>query len=89
MATQFPPGYARKIPAGSKFVFQMHYTPNGRPTTDLSKIGMTFVDASQVTNEVYTVVGIDQDFEIPPGTADHLVTARVPRFPKDAEPIAV
>lgn len=89
MATKFPPGYARKIPAGSKFVFQMHYTPNGRPTTDLSKIGMTFVDASQVTNEVYTVVGIDQDFEIPPGTADHRVTARVPRFPKDGELLAV
>ena len=89
MATRFPPGYARKIPAGSKFVFQMHYTPNGRPTTDLSKIGMTFVDASQVTNEVYTVVGIDQDFEIPPGTADHRVTARVPRFPKDGELLAV
>ena len=89
MATRFPPGYARKIPAGSKFVFQMHYTPNGRPTTDLSKIGMTFVDASQVTNEVYTVVGIDQDFEIPPGTDDHRVTARVPRFPKDGELLAV
>jgi hypothetical protein len=50
---------------------------------------MTFVDASQVTNEVYTVVGIDQDFEIPPGTADHRVTARVPRFPKDGELLAV
>jgi peroxiredoxin len=89
MATRFPPGYARKIPAGSKFVFQMHYTPNGRATTDLSKIGMTFVDSSQVTNEVYTVVGIDQDFEIPPGATDHRVTARVPRFPKDGELLAV
>jgi hypothetical protein len=89
MATRFPAGYARKIPAGSKFVFQMHYTPNGRPTSDLSKIGMTFVDPKTVTHEVFTVVGIDQDFEIPPGASDHRVTARVPRFPKDGELLAV
>ncbi len=25
-----PSGYARKVPAGSKIVFQMHYTPNGK-----------------------------------------------------------
>ena len=89
MATRFPAGYARKIPAGSKFVFQMHYTPNGRPTSDLSKIGMTFVDPKTVTHEVFTVVGIDQDFEIPPGASDHRVTASVPRFPKDGELLAV
>ncbi|MFM7977318.1 MAG: alkyl hydroperoxide reductase, partial [Pirellula sp.] len=89
MATRFPEGYARKIPAGSKFVFQMHYTPNGRPTSDLSKIGLRFVDEPTVTHEVFTVVGIDQDFEIPPGANNHSVTARVPRFPKDGELLAV
>ena len=89
MATKFPQGYARKIPAGSKFVFQMHYTPNGRATSDLSRIGLTFVDEPSVTHEVFTVVGIDQDFEIPPGASDHRVTARVPRYPKDGELLAV
>ncbi len=89
MATRFPQGYARKIPAGSKFVFQMHYTPNGRATSDLSKIGLTYVDEPTVTHEVFTVVGIDQDFEIPPGANHHSVTAKVPRFPKDGELLAV
>lgn len=89
MATRFPEGYARKIPAGSKFVFQMHYTPNGRATSDLSKIGLTFVDEPTVTHEVFTVVGIDQDFEIPPGVSDHTVSARVPRYPKAGELLAV
>jgi len=89
MATRFPEGYARKIPAGSKLVFQMHYTPNGRATSDLSKIGLTYVDESTVTHEVFTVVGIDQDFEIPPGTDNYSVTAKVPRFPKDGELLAV
>ena len=50
---------------------------------------MTFVDESTVTHEVFTVVGIDQDFEIPPGTDNYSVTAKVPRFPKDGELLAV
>ena len=89
MATHFPIGYARKIPAGSKLVFQMHYTPNGRPTSDLSKIGLTFVDEPTVTHEVFTVVGLDQDFEIPPRASNHSVTAKVSRFPKNGELLAV
>lgn len=89
VATRFPEGFARKIPAGSKLVFQMHYTPNGKATSDLSKIGLTFVDESKVTNEVFTVVGIDQDFEIPPGADNYSVVAKVPRFPKDGQLLAV
>lgn len=88
-ATQFPPGYARRVPAGSKFVFQMHYTPNGREQSDLTQIGINFIDASAVTNEVFTLVGIDQEFEIPPRLANHPVHASVPWFPKDGELIAI
>lgn len=44
-----PPGHARRIPAGSKLVFQMHYTPNGKPTTDQTRVGVWFADADQVT----------------------------------------
>ena len=89
MATKFPPGYARKIPAGSKLVFQMHYTPNGKETSDQSQIGMTFIDDAAVTHEVFTLVGIDQDFEIPPGAPNHEVVARVPYLPRDGELLAV
>ena len=88
-ATQFPPGYARRVPAGSKLVFQMHYTPNGREQSDLTQIGMNFIDEANVTNEVFTLVGIDQEFEIPPKTANHAVNARVPWLPKNGELIAV
>jgi peroxiredoxin len=35
-----PPGVARRLPAGSDLVFQMHYTPNGKATTDRSKVGL-------------------------------------------------
>jgi len=88
-ATTFPPGFARKIPAGSKFVFQMHYTPNGQVQADNSKVGLTFIDASQVTHEVFTMVGIDQEFEIPPGEAKHVVTASVNRLPRDGQLLAI
>lgn len=88
-ATIFPPGYARKIPAGSKFVFQMHYTPNGTEQTDSSQIGLTFMDASEVTHEVFTIVGIDQEFEIPPGADNHVVKSSVNRFPRDGTLLAV
>jgi peroxiredoxin len=89
MATRFPAGYARHVPAGSKLVFQMHYTPNGEETTDLSQVGMTFLDASEVTHEVFTLLAIDQDFEIPPNAPGHEVTARVPYLPQDAELLTV
>jgi len=88
-ATIFPPGYARKIPAGSKFVFQMHYTPNGQEQTDVSEIGMTFMDAKDVTHEVFTMIGIDQEFEIPPGAESHVVNSSVKRLPRDGVLLAV
>jgi peroxiredoxin len=88
-ATLFPPGYARRVPAGSKFVFQMHYTPNGQEQSDLTQIGMNFIEPDKVTNEVFTLVGIDQEFEIPPHASEHAVIATVPWFPADGELLAV
>ena len=88
-ATIFPPGFARKIPAGSKLVFQMHYTPNGQEQKDTTQIGMTFMDASKVTHEVFTMIGIDQEFEIPPGEANHVVQSTVKRLPQDGVLLAV
>ena len=88
-ATIFPPGFARKIPAGSKLVFQMHYTPNGQEQKDTTRIGMTFMNANEVMHEVFTMVGIDQEFEIPPGEANHVVTSSVNRLPRDGMLLAV
>ena len=87
--TIFSSGFARKIPAGSKFVFQMHYTPNGREQTDASQIGLTFMDASEVTHEVSTMIGIDQEFEIPPGESNHVVKSSVHRMPRDGVLLSV
>ena len=37
-------GMAKRVPAGSKLVFQMHYTPNGSPQKDRSSVGLMFAD---------------------------------------------
>ncbi|MCA9105161.1 MAG: redoxin domain-containing protein [Planctomycetales bacterium] len=76
-----PPGHAKRIPAGSKLIFQMHYTPNGKPATDLSSIGLVFVDAADVTHEVVTGLAINTEFRIPAGEANYRVDAWQ-RFPE-------
>src|SRR5436190_1927277 len=37
-----PPGMAKKVPAGSDLIFQMHYTPNGKAQKDRSSVGIIF-----------------------------------------------
>ena len=84
-----PAGSARRIPAGSKFVFQMHYTPNGTPQKDVTKVGLLFVDKDAVKNEVTTLMAINQEFEIPPQVANHPVTAKLKRLPKGGQLLAI
>lgn len=67
------PGMALKIPAGSKIVFQNHYTPCGTPQEDLSYLGLKFCDASEVQQEVESSWAVNFVFGIPPGAADHPV----------------
>ncbi len=43
------PGEAKLIPAGSDIIFQVHYTANGTPGTDVSKLGLVFAKGP-VTN---------------------------------------
>ncbi len=87
--TMLPPHHGRRIPAGSKLVFQMHYTPNGTKQDDLTKIGLLFARDEEITQEVFTLVGIDQEFEIPPHAADFPVHAAVKRLPKQGDLLAI
>jgi peroxiredoxin/mono/diheme cytochrome c family protein len=71
-----PDGMAKKIPAGSKLVFQLHYTPNGSPQKDRSSIGLKFVkDPASVTQQVATTNAINHLFEIPAHADNHPVKA--------------
>ncbi|MFO0841188.1 MAG: redoxin family protein [Gemmataceae bacterium] len=42
MPLMLQPGQAKKVPAGGKLVFQMHYTPNGKAQSDRSSVGLIF-----------------------------------------------
>jgi hypothetical protein len=72
-AKQAPPGYGLLIPAGSDLIFQLHYTTNGKPATDRTKIGFTFAKATPAKRMI-RIQASNADFVIPPGASDHPVS---------------
>jgi peroxiredoxin len=80
MPTNLAEGTAKKIPAGSDFLFELHYTPNGKPRQDRSKLGLIFAKGP-VTREAYTLPIAQPRFVIPPGEPSVPVTAsfKVPK----------
>lgn len=70
-----PLGLAKFVPAGSKLVLQMHYTPTGTATTDVSELGLVFADPATVKKEVGTWRAVNPGFTIPPGAKNHEVQA--------------
>jgi hypothetical protein len=70
-------GYAARIPAGSKLIFQVHYTPNGTATTDQSEAALCFADPAKVEKEVRITAGFNFRFLIPPGAPDYMVTQKL------------
>jgi peroxiredoxin len=71
-----PPGWAKKIPAGSQLVFEMHYTPIGTAQQDNSSIGLLFVDEKEVTHQMVTANAPNNRFEIPPHDANYRVESQ-------------
>lgn len=71
-------GVALKVKAGSKLLFEMHYTPNGSKQSDTSVAGVRFVDESQVQRIVRGRAAVQNEFRIPPGAKQHLVVAEYP-----------
>jgi peroxiredoxin len=75
MPLLLPDGLAKRIPAGSKLAFQLHYTPNGTAQDDLSSVGLIFADPKTVNKEVVTRQASNHAFRIPPGADNHAVEA--------------
>ncbi len=71
-----PPGTAIKVPANSRLVFQLHYTPNGTEQDDRSMIGVKFADPKTVKQAVRGALVGDMAFKIPPGDANYEVKAK-------------
>lgn len=76
-------GSAKRIPAGSTLIFEMHYTPNGSPQVDKTQVGLLFANVDKIDKEVITCEIGDTDFRIPPGDANHIVTGSSRAIKKD------
>ncbi len=70
------PGQAALLKAGSDIVFQMHYTANGTPGTDQSKIGLVFAKEPP-KQAVHTLWLQNSKFVIPPGVDNYPVATSV------------
>ena len=66
-----PDGMAKRVPAGSKLVFQMHYTPNGSPQQDRSSMGLMFADRRIDSQGSQHVAAETQLLFIPPRVPDY------------------
>ena len=84
----YPKGMAKRISAGSKLNFQIHYTPNGSKQDDITRIGLWFADPKKVTHEVRTIAAVNPLFAIPAGADNHPVEASTQRLPSDAQILA-
>ncbi len=73
-AVTYPAGLAVRIPKGAQLVFEVHYTPDGKPHTDRSAVGLVYADKPP-EHEVLTDAVVNTDFKIPAKRADHRVKA--------------
>ncbi len=71
---RWPTGMAKKIPAGSKIILQMHYARNGKVEKDRSSVGL-YLAKEPPDKEVRTEMVTNYHFQIPPQAASHAVTA--------------
>jgi hypothetical protein len=72
---EFPEGTARFVPAGSKLVFQMHYTPVGTEQIDRTSVGFVLADPGKVKRAMRAELAVNAKLRIPPGDPDHVATA--------------
>lgn len=71
-ARPLPEGMAKWVPAGSKFIFQMHYTPIGSKQFDQSKLRLIFTEAKNVKHLVLsTTVQIRRENLVIPANAEN------------------
>jgi peroxiredoxin len=69
-----PDGMAKRIPAGWRIIFVLHYQAIGSVQKDQTRLGLTFADPKLVRQEVATQLMYDLDLRIPPGASDFPVS---------------
>jgi mono/diheme cytochrome c family protein len=69
---KFRPGQGRLVPAGSDIVLQLHYTANGKPATDRTKVGLVYAK-QEPKQRIITLTATNARFAIPAGDPNHEV----------------
>ncbi|HZR26004.1 MAG TPA: hypothetical protein VFA59_20560, partial [Vicinamibacterales bacterium] len=72
----YQPGTALRVPAGTTFSFQMHYTTNGKPGTDRSSVGLVFAK-EKPKQEVLVLPLQNQNFVLKAGDPESRVDAEM------------
>jgi hypothetical protein len=75
-AQALEPGRGRLVKAGSDIVLQLHYTANGKPQKDVTKVGLTFCKEPPA-QRVMSMGASNRRFTIPPGDANYRVDAEI------------
>jgi thiol-disulfide isomerase/thioredoxin/mono/diheme cytochrome c family protein len=82
LGTVCPPDTAMRIPKGSRFRFEMHYTPSGSVVKDRSSVGITFAPKPP-RFEMFTNAFANETIQIPPHDPHYRAEATL-RFRGDA-----
>jgi hypothetical protein len=77
-----PEGTGIHLRAGSRIVFQLHYTTSGKAEVDRSRLGL-YLAKVKPARELRSNVLMDSDFKIPPG-AREFVAKKSRRLERDA-----
>jgi thiol-disulfide isomerase/thioredoxin len=79
----YPEGFGKKFSKGAKVHFQIHYTPNGTATEDLTELGIVYAK-EKPKHEVRVMPLVNPTFAIPPG-ADNYEVPAVQKLPFNAK----
>lgn len=61
----FPEGTGKPVPPDASLLFQLHYTPNGKPVEDAPELALYFCKTSP-TREIFLGSAVDRSFQVPP-----------------------
>jgi hypothetical protein len=69
MPAIYAPGMAKRVPAGAKLVFEVHYTPNGTEQSDRSSVGIIFAKKAP-EHAVEVNILANMGLKVPPGASN-------------------
>jgi len=74
--TELNPGEAKLLKARSDIVLQLHYTPNGKATSDISKVGLIYAKQPP-QRRVMTLNALNVFLKIPPGAPNQEIHSQL------------